>query len=120
MGNQPSRKNIPGKGGKYRHTRKMVNNTRKSTSSKKYNKAAKIALGAGLKDSGKSFLSAAVLASAAAYRVSKKKGFAVDAHVVANKAINNVIKKEGFDVTKQGRTILKSGINSVISSWRKK
>ena len=98
----------------------MVDNAKKSVSSKKYNKAAKIALGAALKDSGKSFLSAAILASAAAYRISKEKGAPADTQRIVNNALNNVIKARGFDVTKQGRSILKSGINDALSTWYSK
>ena len=120
MGNQPSRKNIPGKGGKPRFSRKMVNNTKKSVSKKRYNEAAKIALGAGLKNSGKGFLAAAVLASAKAYNISQTKKGRVDYQKITNSAITRVINSRKFDVTKQGRNLLKSGINTAISQRRKK
>ena len=118
MGNQPSRKNIPGKGGKSRHSRKMVDYTKTNVSSKKYSKAAKAALGAGLKDSGKNFLAAGILATAAAYRISKQKGKSSDVQKITNNAINYIIKKQNYDVTKQGRSILKSGIRYSVSSRR--
>lgn len=118
MGNQPSRKNIPGKGGKSRHSRKMVDNTKSNVASKKYSKAAKIALGAGLKNSGKNFLTAGILATATAYRISKQKGSSADIQKITNNAINRIIQKHGFDVTPQGRSILKSGISRSVSSRR--
>ena len=118
LGNQPSRKNIPGKGGKPRHSRKLVDNTKSNVTSKKYSKAAKMALGAGLKDSGKNFLATGILATAAAYRISKQRGSSADIQKITNNAINNVIKKQGFDVTPQGRSILKSGIFRSVSSRR--
>jgi len=109
---------IPGKGGKSRHSRKMVDNTKSNVTSKKYSKAAKMALGAGLKDSGKNFLAAGILATATAYRISKQKGSSADIQKITNNAINRIIQKQGFDVTPQGRSILKSGISRSVSSRR--
>lgn len=116
MGNQPPRKNIPGKGGTTRHTKKMIDNAKRNLSEKKLSKASKIALGAGLTDSGKNFLAATVLASAAAYKITKEQGITKSSESKINYAINNLIKKSGFDVTKQGRSALKSGISSFVSS----
>jgi len=118
LGNQPSRKNIPGKGGNYRHSRKMVDSAKKNVSSKKYSRATKIALGAALKDSGKSFLAAVILASVVAYKASKQPHVTRDTQRITNNAINYVIKRGDLDVTKQGRTILKSGITEALSFRR--
>ena len=98
----------------------MVDDTKKSISMKKYNKAAKSALAAGLKNSGRGFLAVAVLASAKAYKTSQTKKGNVDYQKITNAAITKVIKSQNFDVTKQGRNLLKSGINTAISSRRKK
>jgi len=94
----------------------MIDNAKKNVSSKKYKKAAKIALGAGLKDSGKSFLAATILASVAAYKASRQPHLKRDTERITNNAINYVIRSRGLDVTKQGRALLKSGINEALSS----
>lgn len=116
MGNQPSKRNLPGGGGRSRHPKKMVDNTKKSISGKNYEKATKIAIGAGLKDAGKGFLAAAVIAGAAAYQNYKPKGSVADNQKVINDAVTKVISEKKFDVTRQGRTILKSSLNTTFAS----
>ncbi len=119
MGNQPSRRNLPKKSsGGTRHSRKMIDNTKKSIRDKNYDRAAKIALGAGLKDAGKGFLAAAALSGAAAYKSFKEKEISKDISKISSNATTKVIRKLNFDVTKQGRTILKSSINTTLSSLK--
>lgn len=116
MGNQPSKRNLPGRGGRSRYPRKMIDNTKKSVSGKKYEKATKIAMGAGLKEAGKGFLAAAVIAGAVAYENYKTKGSTGDIQKVINDAVTKVISEKKFEVTRQGRNVLKSSLNTTFAS----
>lgn len=114
MGNQPPRDNLPGKG-RARHTRKMIDNTKKFTANKNFEKAVKIAMGAGLKDAGTGFLAAAVIAGAKSFQAYKTQGPTIDIQKVINDTVTTTIKDKKLDVTEHGRAILKSSISETIA-----
>lgn len=117
MGNQPSRKNIPKKGGSSRHSDNSVKSTKKMVSSKKYSDAAIISLGSGLKDSGNNFLAAGLLATARAYNLTRNKK-AQEIPKITSRIVTKVLREQNLDVTKQGRAVLKSTLSSILSSKR--
>lgn len=108
---------MPKKGGSSRHSDNSVKATKKMISKKKYSDAVSVALASGLKDSGNNFLAAGLLASARAYKLTRDKKVK-EIPKITSRVVTKVLKEQNFDVTKQGRSVLKSTLSSILSSKR--
>lgn len=118
MGNQPSKRTTKRKSSVKRPLR-IIRSTKKSIDGKKYNTAAKKAIGGGLKESGKGVLAASVFAGINAYN-KLKEGKITDVQKITRDVVNQTIKKQNFSIPKEGRTILRSSILSALTKARQK
>lgn len=116
MGNQPSRRTT---GRRTTHSRKFVRGAKESLKNKNYSKAAKIAVGAGLKEGGVGVLAASILAAAKAYS-SYKESRTKDISKITSNAVRYTIKSQNFKITREGRTALRSSIRTALSESKKK
>lgn len=118
MGNQPSRKTTKRKSSSKRPL-KIIRSTKKSIKSNAYRKAAQSAIGGGLKASGSGVLAVSVFAGIRAYN-KVKTGKKSDIQQITSRAINQTIKSQKLNIPKEGRTILRSSINTALTSKGKK
>lgn len=118
MGNQPSRRTTKRKGSTVKFPRKLVNDAKSSIKKKKYKDAANYAIKAGLKNSGKNILAASILAGAIAYSKSQKLT-KPKIQKITSQSLNQIIRKNNFEVSQVGRNVIKFSIDTILASRKK-
>lgn len=117
MGNQPSRKTTGSKSSGKRSL-KMIQGAKKSIQQKNVKQTVKIAVGGGLKASGKGVLFTSLLAASKAYS-QYKTSTKPDISKISYKSVSSTIKSTNLSMSREGRSVIRSSISIALSSLKK-
>ena len=117
MGNQPSKKTTGSKSSGNRPL-KMIKGAKKSIKQKNVKQTVKIAVGGGLKASGKNVLSTSLLAACKAYSQYKSDP-KLDISKISYSSVSSTIKSTNSSMPKEGRSVLRSSISTALNSLEK-
>ena len=114
MGNQPSRKTTRPNNNR-RASRKMINSAKRTIHQKNVKQTVEIAIGGGLNANGKGVLSTSLLAACEAYSQYKNKPKSSISQI-SSESISSIIKSTKSTISGEGRSVLKSSIETALTS----